>query len=79
MEVNEMSNINGDGVLWLKCIVNQKQKLIEDFINIKKRIMIAMEERYGKTAKGLEYLENLFKDEIKALENREGSEQNYSS
>ncbi len=48
-----------------RMIKRAKKKLIEEFKNIRDRIMIAMKERYGKTAKGNEYLENLFKDELK--------------
>ncbi len=54
---------------WIdKLLKEQKEKLIEEFKNIRDRIMIAMKERYGKTAKGNEYLENLFKDELEKLE-----------
>ena len=54
---------------WIdKLLKEQKEKLIEEFKNIRDRIMIAMKERYGKTAKVNEYLENLFKDELEKLE-----------
>ncbi len=44
------------------------KNLIEEFKNIRDRIMIAIREKYGKDAKGSEYLENLFKDELKKWE-----------
>ena len=53
------------------CLKKQKQELIEEFVKIGDRIVLQIKLMYGKTAKGSEYLENLFKDEIKKL--KEGS------
>ncbi len=54
---------------FIEFIRDDKEKEdIEEFKNKRDRIIIAMKERYGKTAKGNEYLENLFKKEFKKWE-----------
>lgn len=59
-----------DGEAWLKKLVRQKEELIGGFQKSRERIIKAIELRYGKTAKGLEYLKNLFKDEFKKWEEK---------
>lgn len=44
--------------------------LISEFKSISDRIVIQIKAKYGKTAKGSEYLENLFKEELNKLEAR---------
>lgn len=75
-KIREYWNYQGNpNPIWTKMFYiylegEEKHQLIEGFLEIKNRIMVAMKERYGKTAKGNEFLENLLKDEFKKWEKR---------
>lgn len=47
-----------------------EQEIISEFRKIGDRIVRKIRARYGRTSKGSEYLENLFKEEFKTLEER---------
>lgn len=55
-----------------KIVVNRsdRQELILEFEKIGERIVNQIKARYGKTSKGSEFLENLFKEEFKKWEER---------
>ena len=54
-----------EGSIGLSQIINDvKEKIISDFDNIKDRIILQMEGRYGRNAKGMEYLRKLFEKEF---------------
>lgn len=44
---------------------NSIKRIIEDFHDIKDRIIKTISLRYGKDAKGLEFIKNLFREEFK--------------
>lgn len=49
--------------------INEAEKsLIGEFRTIRDKVLLQMRERYGYTAKGNEYLENLFKEQFKKWE-----------
>ena len=52
----------------LKCQMEKREKLISEFKKIGDRIVMQIRATYGRTSKGSEYLENLFKEEFKTLE-----------